>query len=108
MRLPKARGFKHAPKVDYQTINLHDLAGLKAKTVTAQSLAQTGLIKYADRPVKLLGNGDVTVAIKLSVQAATAQAVKAVEKAGGSVTITALPKPTKAAQAEAGSKKSDK
>ncbi len=105
MRLPKARGFKHAPNVSYQTINLQDLARHKATTVTAQSLAQAGIAKYADRPVKLLGDGEVSTAFKLTVQAATTQAINAVEKVGGSVTIAALPKTTKAT---ADTKKSDK
>lgn len=89
MRLPKARGFKHAPNVVYQEVNLGDLARHKAATVTAASLAKSGVVKYADRPVKLLGKGELTQAYKITVDAATASAIKAVEKAGGEVTLPA-------------------
>lgn len=90
MRLPKARGFKRAADVNYQVVNLADLTKLTGKTGDAAAFQKAGLIKKTTQPVKLLGDGTVTSAVSLKVQAATQAAIAAVEKAGGSVTITPL------------------
>ncbi len=86
-RLPKLRGFTHAPNVLYQEVKLSDLAKLKAKTVTAESLAAADVIKYAKRPVKLLATGSIDTAVTITVDAATAGAIAAIEKAGGTVKL---------------------
>lgn len=85
MRLPK-RGFARTGD-DYQVVNLEDLnAFSEGATVTAEALRAAGLIRSLKRPVKLLGNGELT-AKNLSVQldAYSRSAVRAVEAAGGSV-----------------------
>lgn len=86
-RLPKLRGFTHAPNVLYQEVKLSDLAKLKAKTVTAESLAAADVIKYAKRPVKLLATGTIDIAVTITVDAATVGAIAAIEKAGGTVKL---------------------
>ena len=85
MRLPK-RGFVHH-NTDYQLVNLGDLNVFEAgATVDAELLQAVGLVRHADRPVKLLGNGELTVqGLKLSVNAYSRSAVRAVRNTGGTV-----------------------
>jgi len=87
-RLPK-RGFTNIFKKTYQLVNLEDLEArfdADAK-VDAQALAAVGLIKYADRPVKLLGRGAIAKVLQVEVNKASKAAVAAVEAAGGAVTV---------------------
>ena len=88
-RLPK-RGFTNIFKKSFQLVNLDDLeARLDAGTkVDVASLAAAGLVKYSDRPVKLLGRGKVEKSFQIEVAKASKTAVAAVEAAGGSVTVT--------------------
>ncbi len=88
-RLPK-RGFTNIFRKTFQLVNLDDLeARLDAGTkVDGPSLAAAGLVKYPDRPVKLLGRGKVEKSFQIEVAKASKSAVAAVEAAGGSVTVT--------------------
>ncbi len=88
-RLPK-RGFTNIFKKSYQLVNVDDLevrfeAGA---TVNGETLQEAGLVKYADRPVKLLGRGKVEKSLTIEVTKASKTAVAAVEAAGGTVTVT--------------------
>ncbi len=87
-RLPK-RGFTNIFKKHFQLVNLDDLEGRfnAGETVDAEALVGVGLIKYAKRPVKLLGRGDLSKTLTITVDKASQSAVKAVEAAGGSVTV---------------------
>ncbi len=91
MRLPKARGFTSRSQRTYQIVNVSDLHTLAAKTVDVAALMKAGLIKKADEPIKLLGDGKLESAVKVAVQAVSASARAAVEKAGGSVELVATP-----------------
>jgi large subunit ribosomal protein L15 len=62
---------------------------LSAKSVDAHVLAEAGLVSSAHVRIKLLAKGDVTRAISVHLQGASANASEAVTKAGGSVTIVA-------------------
>lgn len=86
-RLPK-RGFTNIFKKDYQLVNLWqiDKAGLSG-AVDGKVLKEKGLISHADKPVKILGPGEIKSGLQLTVDAISAPAKAAVEKAGGSVTI---------------------
>jgi large subunit ribosomal protein L15 len=88
-RLPK-RGFTNIFKKSYQLVNVDELeARFEAGTsLTADSLLEAGLIKYADRPVKLLGRGKLEKSFTIEVTKASKTAVAAVEAAGGKVTVT--------------------
>jgi len=104
-RLPK-RGFKNIFRKVYAPINIGDLeraieAGkLEAgSSVTEETLRQAGLIgsgKYAG--IRVLGRGEITRPLTLEVSGASATAIAAIEKAGGSVKVTA---PKAEARAEA-------
>lgn len=105
MRLPK-RGFVHH-NTDYQLVNLGDLNAFEAgATVDAETLQASGLVRRADRPIKLLGNGELSVrGLKVSVDAYSRSAVQAVQNAGGTVAgdaaaTDASNAPTDSAQAE--------
>ena len=87
-RLPKKRGFKPLQQTVYQVVNLGDLIRLApGGNIGPAELAAAGLIKYADRRVKLLGAGELTAKLSLKVHAASASARAAIEKAGGQIEV---------------------
>jgi large subunit ribosomal protein L15 len=87
MRLPKLKGFKNPFKVDFQVVNLDRVAELfpEGGEVGVGDLAAKGAVR-AGRPVKVLGTGDISVAVQLSAHAFSASAKEKIEAAGGSVT----------------------
>ena len=88
MRLPKLKGFKSPNKVTFQVVNLAELSALypEGGEVTKESLVAKGAVRK-NQPVKVLGNGDISVALQVSgVDAASATAKSKIEAAGGSVT----------------------
>jgi len=89
-RLPK-RGFVNIFKTHFQLVNLDQLETRFAAgdQVDANALVLSGLIKHADQPIKLLGRGTVAKSLRVEVTKASETAVKAIEAAGGSVTMTA-------------------
>lgn len=92
-RLPKLRGFR-SMRVSATNVYTDQLAGLGAK-VTNEVLAQKGLIETPYARVKLLFRGDVTKAVTIELQAASLNAIEAVQKAGGS--FKAVPRPLRPA-----------
>jgi len=88
MRLPKLKGFKNRFRVEYQVVNVEDLARLfpDGGTVGPDELAAAGAVR-AGRPVKVLGNGDLG-GVKLTVSAHrfSGTAKDKIAAAGGSVT----------------------
>lgn len=85
-RLPK-RGFNNVGTT-YEVVNLGQLSALEGDTFDRAALEQAGLVRRKSRPVKLLGNGELSRAITVKVDAASAGAVKAVEAAGGKVELS--------------------
>ncbi len=90
-RLPK-RGFNKPNQIDYNEVNLSRVqAAIDAKKldagqpVTAAALLAAGVISAPLGGVRLLGKGALTSKLNFEVYHATAGAVAAVEKAGGSV-----------------------
>ncbi|MDO5701439.1 MAG: 50S ribosomal protein L15 [Bowdeniella nasicola] len=85
-RLPKLRGFNNPNKVVFQVVNLHTLAELfpKGGDVSVADLVEAGAVR-AKQPVKVLGTGEITVALNLSVDAWSASAKEKIEAAGGSI-----------------------
>ena len=97
-RMPK-RGFKNPFAKNYEIVNLGRLQkaiddkNIDGKTtINAESLAAAGLVRGKGDGVRLLGGGKIGQAINIEVMGASAQAIAAVEKAGGSVTTLAPPK----------------
>lgn len=87
MRLPKLRGFKNPNKVTYQVVNLTKLAELfpKGGDVTVADLVAKGAVR-AKQPVKILGTGEISVAVNVTVDAWSGSAKEKIEAAGGSIT----------------------
>jgi len=86
-RLPK-RGFFSFTKVQFQIVNLGELDALKTgEEITPAVLANKGLIKNIEKPVKILGNGVVTGKISVSANAFSKSAKEKIEAAGGRATI---------------------
>lgn len=88
-RLPK-RGFTNFARVEYQVVNVRDLAALEGD-VTPQSLYQAGLVATLRRPVKVLGDGDFGRAASVSAHGFSKSARDKIEGAGGSVTVLVRP-----------------
>ena len=87
-RLPK-RGFTNIFRTAYQVVNLEQLNRFaEGFEIDAAVLADAGLVKFQDRPVKLLGRGNLeTKNLVIKVNKASKTAVAAVEAAGGKVTV---------------------
>jgi large subunit ribosomal protein L15 len=88
-RVPK-RGFTNIFRQEYQPVNVGQLMRLpEGSEVTAMTLHAHGLISKRNRPVKLLGDGEVTRAFTVRVDACSAKARELIEKAGGQVEVAA-------------------
>lgn len=87
-RMPYLRGFKNRWRVEYQVLNVVDFSDMPAgSSVSLAELIASGAVQ-ADRPVKLLGDGDITVAVTIEVHKASASAKQKITAAGGSVVET--------------------
>ena len=86
MRTPKLRGFKNPFRVEYQVVNLDKLSELypKGGAVTVSDLVAKGAVRKGE-PVKVLGNGDVSVKLVVTVDKVSASAKTKIEAAGGSI-----------------------
>ena len=88
-RVPKLKHFTLINQKQYTTINVGKLNGLKAKfDVTLESLMAEGIITSNDGPLKVLGDGELTVALNVQAAAATKSAIAKIEGAGGSFQST--------------------
>jgi len=114
VRVPKLRGFKPINRIDYQVVNVGRIsayaaagrfgaeAGSEPITVNAEVLAAAGLISHADRPVKVLGDGDLEVKVFVAADAFTGTAKRKIEDAGGYIQLLAPPPATETPEAPAG------
>ena len=87
MRLPKLRGFKNPFRVEYQVVNVGRLSQLfpDGGTIGVADLVAAGAVR-SGAPVKILGNGDISVALQVSAHAFSASAKEKIAAAGGSTT----------------------
>ncbi|AOT60512.1 MULTISPECIES: 50S ribosomal protein L15 [Streptomyces] len=87
MRLPKLKGFKNPFKTEYQVVNLDKLASLypEGGEVTVADLVAKGAVRK-NQLVKVLGQGEVSVALQVTVDAVSGSAKEKITAAGGSVT----------------------
>ena len=112
-RIPKLRGFKNRSRVVYETVNVGRIAAAAAEgrlpsgelpgkkkgatlapvTANAELLRVAGLVRHLDRPLKILGGGDVDRPLAVIADAFTASAVAKIEAAGGSATRLEMPAP---------------
>ena len=109
MRVPKLRGFKPRERVEYQVVNVGRISAYAAAgrfgveletgasrdaagdpvTVNVEVLRRAGLVGSERKPVKVLGNGDVTEKLFVATDAITRSARQKVEAAGGFVQLLA-------------------
>jgi len=92
-RLPK-RGFTNLFRTRYQIVNTGRIQSAldegrigQVDVITVEVLVAVGLIRSANKPVRLLAKGDITSPVTLSLNSASPAAVAAVEKAGGKVNL---------------------
>lgn len=91
-RVPKF-GFHNPFRVDYQTVNvarlqeLADAGKLGDGVVSAESLFEMGVVSKRNKPVKILGNGDISSKLTVTAHKISASARAKIEQAGGSVTL---------------------
>ncbi len=89
-RVPKLKHFPLVNQKHYTTINVESLSSLAANTeVTLASLMESGIVTTNDGPLKILGNGDLSVALNVKAAAFTKSAVQKIEAAGGSCEVIA-------------------
>ena len=114
MRIPKLRGFKNRFKIQYEVVNVGAIEAAiergafeapdgapKGKGKAAKAAAQTtinqdllraaGLVKSLNKPMKILGNGELTSSLFVVADAFTASARSKIEAAGGTVSVLEVP-----------------
>ena len=121
MRIPKLRGFKNRFKIEFEVVNVGAIAGggrarrvrdrpspsgpappAKPKgdaqiTVNQDILRAVGLVRNLNKPLKILGNGDLSTALFVVADGFTASARSKIEAAGGTVNVLEVPtRPLKA------------
>ena len=87
MRLPKLKGFKNPFKVEFQVVNLDRINDLfpDGGTVGVEDLVAKGAVRDG-MPVKVLGSGDLSVAVEVKAHAFSASAKEKIAAAGGTAT----------------------
>jgi large subunit ribosomal protein L15 len=112
MRIPKLRGFKNRFKVDYEVVNIGAIAAAAERgafeggempgaatkpkkaapvTVNQELLRAVGLVRTLKKPLKILGNGELTTALFVVADAFTKSAVSKIEAAGGTISVLEVP-----------------
>jgi len=87
MRLPKLKGFKNPFKVEFQVVNLDRLGALfpDGGAVSVADLVAKGAVRKG-RPVKVLGEGEISVAVQVTADKFSASAKEKIAAAGGTAT----------------------
>ena len=86
-RIPK-RGFTNIFRTEYRTVNIDRLASFASGTVvTPEVLEKAGLLRKGKTPVKVLGNGELSVALTVRVHKYTGSAAKKIAGAGGKAEV---------------------
>ncbi len=113
IRIPKLRGFRNPFKTEYEVVNVGELsilaefgalesgdmpggggrtsAGQAPVTITQDILRAVGLVRTLDRPLKILGGGEVTQRLFVIADAFSKSAVAKIEAAGGTAQVIELP-----------------
>ena len=87
-RIPKLKGFPLINRIIYTTINVEKLASLDPNSeVTLQSLKAAGILTASKGPLKVLGNGELNIPLKVQAAAFTGSARTKIEAAGGSCEV---------------------
>lgn len=85
-RLPHRRGFRNPFRVEYTPVNLRALEKFASGSeVTPESLREHGVVRSLRQPIKILGDGDLSVALRVRSHRVSAAARAKIEAAGGTV-----------------------
>ena len=111
-RIPKLRGFKNPFKIEFEVVNIGDIArlvelgelesgdmpgtkpskkGAAPITVNQEILRAAGLVRRLDRPMKVLGGGELSTALFVVADAFSGSARSKIEGAGGTVSVLEVP-----------------
>ena len=106
-RIPKLRGFRNRFKIEYEVVNVGSIAAAAERgafetdphakgkaapiTVNQDVLRAVGLVRTLNKPLKVLGGGDLSTPLFVVADAFTASARTKIEGAGGSVTVLEIP-----------------
>ena len=103
VRIPKLRGFRNINRIEYEVVNVGRISAA-AETgrlpegekgapiaVTQELLRLAGLVRSLDKPLKILGGGDVTRPLFVVADAFTRTAREKIEAAGGSHQVLEIP-----------------
>ncbi len=87
MRLPKLKGFTNRNRIEYQVVNVGDIARLfpQGGTIGVDELVAAGAVRK-NKLVKVLGDGELGVAVNVTADKFTASAKEKIAAAGGSAT----------------------
>lgn len=112
MRIPKLRGFKNRFKIEYEVVNVGAIDALAARgafeteaptgkggktakvaqiTINQDILRAVGLVRTLNKPLKVLGSGELSAPLFVVADAFTASARTKIEAAGGSVSVLEIP-----------------
>ena len=110
IRIPKLRGFRNITRIEYEVVNVGRIsaaveigrlpegalpgspAGTATPvTVTAALLRVAGLVRQLDRPLKILGHGEVSRPLFVVADAFTKSAKEKIEAAGGTAQVLEIP-----------------
>ena len=95
-RIPKLKHFPLINRREYTTINVSKLASLPANTeVTLASLISAGIVTQNNGPLKILGDGELSVPLQVKAAAFTAGARSKIETAGGNCEVLETKKATR-------------
>ena len=106
-RIPKLRGFRNRFKIEYEVVNVGAIAAAAERgafetdphakgktapiTINQDVLRAVGLVRTLNKPLKVLGDGELSTPLFVVADAFTATARTKIEAAGGSVTVLEVP-----------------
>lgn len=89
-RMPYKRGFTNPFRIEYEVLNLGQLDKMQLSgTVTRESLYSAGALSHSERPLKILGDGGMTVALHIRAHKFSESARIKIEAAGGTAEVIA-------------------
>ena len=93
MRLPKLKGFKNPNRVEYQVVNVADLAEAfpQGGDIAIADIVAKGLVR-PKQPVKVLAEGDINVALNVTANKFSKSAEEKIKAAGGSANVVEFSK----------------
>ncbi|MCH8928400.1 MAG: 50S ribosomal protein L15 [Candidatus Marinimicrobia bacterium] len=85
-RVPKV-GFTNIFRTVYQVVNVSELGRAGGKDVSIEALLASGLVRNVNKPIKILGNGEISEAYEVTANAFSKSAVEKIEAAGGTTKV---------------------